>query len=273
MADIRLDSNTAAELARLYDVDLLEDQGDLDLYLALGARTGGPILELAAGSGRVAVPLAEAGHRVTAVDLDPAMLGRLRTRAQQAGTAVSGRLEVIEANIVGLQLSGERQFHLALLALNSMMLLGSRAAQRGAFETMARHLAPGGLAVVDVWLPTAADLAHYDGRLSLEYTRLDPETGFVVTKMASAQHQAGAGTVELTAIYDECAPGGMPRRWVRQDRLRLLDAEDLRGMAESAGLIVEVVAGDYDLEPISEHDERAIVVARRRGRLPPAGLV
>ena len=68
---------TSAEseaLARLYDVDLLEDPGDLDLYLALAARTGGPILELGVGTGRLAVPLAAAGYEVTGVDLDPAML-------------------------------------------------------------------------------------------------------------------------------------------------------------------------------------------------------
>ena len=65
-------------LARLYDLDLSEDPGDLDLYLALAERTGGPILELAAGTGRLAVPLAAAGHQVTGVDLDPAMLARAR---------------------------------------------------------------------------------------------------------------------------------------------------------------------------------------------------
>ena len=273
MAETRRDSDTAAALARLYDVDLLEDAGDLDLYLALAARTGGPILELASGSGRLAVPLAEAGYEVTAVDLDPAMLDRLRARARQAETRIADRLDVVEADLISLHLPGGARFRLAFLALNSIMLLESREAQRAAFETMARHLAPGGLAVVDVWLPGGEDLARYDGRLSLEYCRVDPETGRVVTKTTSAQHQAGAGAVELTAIYDEAAPGGTLSRWIRQDRLRLLDAEELGGMAESAGFAVEVVAGDYDLEPISAHDERAIVVARRRGRLRSASLV
>ena len=60
----RPDPATAAALARLYDLDLLDDPGDLDLYLALAARADGPILELAAGTGRLAVPLALAGHTV-----------------------------------------------------------------------------------------------------------------------------------------------------------------------------------------------------------------
>jgi hypothetical protein len=152
-------------------------------------------------------------------------------------------------------------------------MLGSREAQQSAFETMARQLAPGGLAVVDAWLPAGDDLARYDGRLTLEYCRIDPETGLAVTKTASAQHHVGAGTVALTVIYDEATPGGSPRRWIRRDQLRLLDADTLCGMADSAGFVVEVVAGDYDLEPMGTQDERAIVVARRRGRPGSAALL
>jgi SAM-dependent methyltransferase len=273
MAETRREPDTAAALARLYDVDVLDDQGDLDLYLALAARTGGPILELGSGTGRLAVPLAEAGYEVTAVDLDGAMLDRLRARAQKAGADVADRLSVVVADLVGLPVLPGAPFGLAILALNSIMVLDSREKQRAAFETMARHLAPGGLAVVDVWLPAGEDLARYDGRLSLEYCRLDPETGLTVTKMASAQHQAGTGTVALTAIYEESLPGASPKRWIRQDRLRLVDPEELRRIAQSAGFSVEVVAGDYDLEPISAHDERAIVVARRRSRPRSAALV
>lgn len=264
MAELRRDPETAAALARLYDVDLLDDPGDIDLYLALAARTGGPVLELAAGSGRIAVALAEAGYDVTAVDIDPAMLDRLRRRADEAGPAVRTRIEPVEADLVGLHLPGNATFGLAILALNSILLLESLAAQRAAFETLARHLAPDGLAVVDVWLPSADELARYDSRLGLEYVRHDPDSGMLVAKTASALHEPAAARVQLTAIYDEGEQGRPWRRWVRQDWLSLLGAVELRGLAESAGLEAEVVAGNYDLDPIGPYDERAIVVARRR---------
>lgn len=276
MTDFCGEAGTAAALARLYDVDLIDDPGDLDLYLALAARTGGPILELAAGSGRISVPLARAGYEVTAVDVDPAMLARLRRRIEETATAepdVAGRVHLVEGDLVGLDLPGSPRFGLAVLALNSILLLDSRDKQRAALETMARHLAPGGVAVVDVWLPAAHELARYDGRLSLEYVRTDPETDLLVTKTASAEHEPTRGHVELTAIYEEGAQGGPVRRWVRQDRLRLLAADELSEMAEDAGLIVEVLAGSYDLEPLVNHDERVILIARRRGRTRPASLL
>jgi SAM-dependent methyltransferase len=253
----------ARALARLYDVDLADDPGDLDLYLALARRTGGPLLELAAGTGRLAVPLAAAGFEVTAVDLDPAMLERARDRAAAAGDPARGRLTFVEADLLDLELPAGDGFRLAFIGLNSHFLLATRDAQRNAFRTLARHLVPGGVAVVDVWLPDADDLARFDGRLVLEYERLDPESGLVVLKTAAARHDAATGTVELTTIFDEGAAGAAPARWTRRDALRLVSPDELRDFAEGAGLVVESLAGGYDLEDLGPGSERAILIARR----------
>ena len=254
---------TARALARLYDLDLVEDPGDLDLYLALAGRTGDPILELAAGTGRLAIPLAEAGHRVTAVDLDPAMHERARAAADRAGHAAASRLELVEADLLGLDLAEAGTYRLAFIGLNSLFLLATRDAQREAMRTLARHLAPGGLAAVDVWLPDPDDLARFDGRLIFEYLRVDPDTGQEVTKVATARYDATTAVVDLTSIYEESRPGEPAARWIRRDTLRLMGADELRAHAEEAGLIVETMAGSYDLEPLRPGSERAILVARR----------
>ncbi len=258
----RPDAATAAALARLYDLDLQDDPGDLDLYLAMASRADGAVLELAAGSGRLAVPLAAAGHPVTAVDIDGAMLDRARHRAVTASIP-PGRLTFVEADLLGLTLPDAGRYALAFIALNSILLLGGRSAQREALVTLARHLAPGGLAVVDVWLPDAEDLARFDGRVILEWPRTDPESGDVVTKAASAQHDAASGTITLTAIYEAGRQGTAPARWIRHDRLRLLGADELAGFAEDAGLRVELMAGGYDLSTLGPGSDRAVLVAER----------
>ena len=257
----RPDPTTAAALARLYDLDLVDDPGDLDLYLALADRSNGPILELAVGTGRLAVPLAEAGHAVVGVDIDRAMLDRAREHATAAG--VAERLDLIEADLVDLHLAKVGEFGLAFIALNSLLVLPTRATQRAALRTLASHLAPGGVAGVAVWVPDGDDLARFDGRISLEWPRLDPETGAIVTKAASAAHDAASATVTLTAIFEEGGQGEPPRRWVRRDRLRLISADELRGFAEDAGLVVETLAGDYGLGPMGPGSDRAVLIAAR----------
>lgn len=252
----------ADALARLYDLDLVEDPGDLDLYLALAARTGGPILELAVGTGRLAVPLAQRGYDVTGVDLEPAMLARARARAR-ARAGATADMHLIEGDARTLRLPDAGSFRLAILALNSLFLMGGRADQQAVVETMAAHLAPGGLAVIDVWLPDADDLARYDGRIMLEYPRRDPATGRHVVKIGSAIHDAATATVRLTTIYEEGDPGQPASRWIRRDLMRLVGADELRSFALAAGLIVESIAGGYDLEPFGPGAGRAVLIAAR----------
>jgi SAM-dependent methyltransferase len=255
--------SAAASLARLYDLDLSEDPGDLDLYLALTGQTGGPILELAVGSGRLAVPLAADGYEVTGVDLDPAMLARARAAADGAGVTTARRLTLVTGDAREVRLPSAGTFQLAFIPLNSLFLMGSRADQAAAVATLAAHLAPGGLAVVDCWLPDAEDLARYDGRVVLEWVREDPATGHTVTKTGSAVWDPTASTVRLTTVFEAGPQGEPPVRWVRVDRLRMVGPDELAAMAEAAGLRVEAIAGDYELGPLELGADRAILLARR----------
>jgi SAM-dependent methyltransferase len=259
------DLESATELARLYDLDLSVEHGDLDLYLALAGRTGGPIVELCAGTGRLAIPLAEAGHAVTAIDIDPAMVARARRRAATAGDDVAARLSLIEGDLFLVDVAGRGTFRLAILALNSLLLLGGPRRQRQAIGVMASLLAPGGIAVVDAWLPWTEDLGRFDGRLGLEWVRRAPATDDDVTKLAAAWYDSATRTVTLTTIFDEGRAGEPARRRIREDALHLVAADELRLHAEDAGLEVEVVAGDYDLAPVQPGDGRAILIARRPG--------
>jgi SAM-dependent methyltransferase len=258
---------TSAELlARYYDLDLEDDPGDLDLYLALAARTGGPILELAVGSGRLAVPLARAGYAVTGVDLDPAMLDRARAAwpatpgAGPGRRSVGGSLELIEADLVTLELP--QRFGLAFIALNSLFQVGPFERQRAALGSLARHLRPGGVAVVDIELPDAAELATWDGRLVLDWIREDPQApGSTVMRTSSARHDAVSATTQLSIIYDVTDPAGHVRRVSRSDRLHLLTVQQLEDAAVAAGLEVEVLAGDHQATPLGPFSPRVVLIA------------
>lgn len=260
-------SALADAIARLYDLDLSIDPGDVELYEALAKRTGGPILELAVGSGRIAVPLASAGYRVVGVDIEPAMLARARARIAAAGAGVAKRVQLVEGDMTDAASDPRVQaggpYQLAILALNSIIILPSADRQRAALGAMARALAPGGLAVVDVWLPVPADLTAFDGRLSLDWMRIDPETGLEVTKMSAAWFDPTSRRVTLTTIFEEGEPGGVPVRWIRHDALRLVTADELIGYAADVGLQVELVAGDHELGPLAPGSDRAVLLARK----------
>jgi SAM-dependent methyltransferase len=121
-----------------HDLECGSYRADLLLWRKLAERCGDPILDVGAGSGRVALDLADAGHRVTALDLDPDLLGALGDR--------SGKLSVqaVCADARSFALS-RRDFALCLVPMQTLQLLGD-ATERAAFLRCARaHLRPGGL--------------------------------------------------------------------------------------------------------------------------------
>jgi SAM-dependent methyltransferase len=251
----------ADALARYYDLDVGDEPGDVDLYRALATQTDGPVLELAMGTGRLAIPLALDGHRVVGVDRDVAMLARARSRWARERPAAKGALKLVEADLVEVQL--DDRFGLVILALNALLMLADPERQRAAVGAMTRHLRPpGGLGVIDVWLPGPDDLALYDGRLIHEWTRDDPETGERVSKSGSATYDPAMAIVELISFFDAWpTPAGALHRTERVDRLRLVTAAELKVMARDAGLTVERMAGDHDMSPFGPGSERAVLIA------------
>lgn len=130
------------EVVAATDVDL---PGDIDLYAGL-ASPGEDVLELGAGSGRIAFALAERGFAVTGVDLSPAMLAKAQARLSQLPPEQAARLEFRRGDMTALDL--KRSFDLVLCPFFTLAHVPAGAAWRNTFATMARHLKPGGLAAV-----------------------------------------------------------------------------------------------------------------------------
>jgi SAM-dependent methyltransferase len=249
-----------ALLARFYDLDLVDEPADVDLFLALARGSDGPILELAVGSGRIALPLAAAGHAVTGVDIDPHVLDRARAAwAASSHDTAAGSLELVEADLTTVEL-GVR-FGLVILALNGLLMLPGRDAQLAALRNIRAHLAPHGRAVVDIWLPTPDDLAAYDGRLELAWLRSDPETGEQVAKLWSARYAPASAVARVDTFFDVWpAGGGQLRRVARSDELHLIGVQELLDLVERAGLAPQTVAGDHELGPLAPDSARVVLV-------------
>lgn len=252
----------AAALARYYDLDVVDISYDAELYLELAQSAEGAVLEMAVGTGRLAVPLALAGHEVVGIDNDTAMLERARARWEAARGAIPvGRLRVTEADF--LDYRSETRFGLTFMAINTFLLMEDDEARLALLEAMRRHLHDGGVAAAEMTMPDEAELESYDGRLQLEWLRSDPETGDQVTKVMAARYDEEAGTIELTQIYESSAADGGPlTRVVNTDLLHLVKADRLMELAREAGFAQVDLRGDHLATPYGAGSHRAILVAR-----------
>jgi SAM-dependent methyltransferase len=105
----------------------------------------GPVLEFAVGTGRVAIPLAERGLRVTGIELSRPMIDQLRTKADEA------TLPVIEGDMTSTVAPGE--YTLVYLVFNTISNVLTQAGQVECFRNAARHLGPGGRFLIELGVP------------------------------------------------------------------------------------------------------------------------
>src|SRR5579884_4096876 len=132
--------------------------GDVPFYVEEAVRSGGPVLELGVGTGRIAVPIAAAGIEVVGVDLSAGMLEVARERAELAGVRVDLRHGDLRNPPV------RETFPLVLCPFRSLLHMETAADRATALRAVARCLAPGGRFVFDVFAPGADDIAETHGR-------------------------------------------------------------------------------------------------------------
>jgi SAM-dependent methyltransferase len=229
------------------------------MYLSLARQTGDPILEAGCGTGRLLLPLAEAGFRVVGLDVSSAMLARAHDKLA-AAPALLERVRLLQADL--RQAGPGGSFALAILALDALGLLVSIEEQLAALATLARHLRRGGLLVVDV-ANGAARGAEPREELRLHLTRPHPTSGRPLTKWVARRTDPAAQLDELTYLYDELDDEGRVTRTVAQHPLRYYHRPELVLLLERAGLRVDAVHGDYALGPHTADSERLIAIARR----------
>ncbi len=250
-----------ADIAELYDFAYWDYDDDIDFYENLARIHDAPVLELGAGTGRVALRLASAGFSVTGLDSSPHMLAKARENAAAAAVP-DKRLRLIEGSMTDFDL-GER-FGLVLVAANTFQHLLTTSEQRACLACVARHLLPGGVFALGMRSATSVSWedAGAPAPLMLDWSRRDRETGDLVMKLVAAQPDPAGMTRHLTYVYDRVSGDGTVRRTVFETDLRYSSQAEMEALLQEAGLRVTHVYGDYDLSPVGPDTEHLILVAR-----------
>jgi ubiquinone/menaquinone biosynthesis C-methylase UbiE len=240
-------------IAPFYDLDFEDFHDDASFYLRLSDIHGPRVLELGCGTGRISVPLAQAGAKVTGVDVSASMLAVARERA--------GDLPVrwTVGDLRTLRLRG--RFDVVCAPLGTLQHMESIDDFVLALESMARHLAPGGVAVVDVESPAAEDFDPTPQPLIEHWTK--PWRDGTVSKVVSVAAIPMMGTKEVTWHFDVADRQGRLTRLTTQFYLRTYTPGEIDLAARIAGLRVVARFGDYEFAPHYDGAERLVVLLQR----------
>jgi SAM-dependent methyltransferase len=206
------------------------------------------VLELAAGEGRVALPLARAGMRVTAVDSSQAMLDVFAGRLTEEPAELRGRVELVQQDIRRLQL--DRLFRFIYLPFNTLLLMVRPQDRYALLERVREHLAPSGAFAFDIFTP--------------DPTRLVEEPDWVTEIDIEAPHPEGAvhvlrerrRTFDLAEQYMHASwrhtisrEGAVIERWESELDIAFVFPRELELLLERQGFKIKARYGGPDGSP------------------------
>jgi len=250
------------QIAYYYDLTHADLTEDIAWVLGLAAEANGRILELGCGSGRLLLPLAQAGFSVTGVDNSPAMLVRAAERLAAAGKAVQERVSLVEQDAAHLTLPGNARFALALIPYNTAMHFDTE--QLVAVLRQVRGvMAENGRLAIDVINPAYIIQTPDEPTLALDRVLEDTEREETVLQLSSNRLDSDTQTLHITWVYD-ASPigGGAVRRTVAQASYHYRFPHQWELLLREGGWQLEAIAGGYEEEPFTEDSERLLLFAR-----------
>jgi SAM-dependent methyltransferase len=249
-------------IAKYYDLLYGALDEDWPMWQTLTETTAGPILEVGCGTGRLLVPLAEAGHTLTGLDLSLVALDAARAKIKATG--LTRRVTLHQADMRNFDLP-QKNFALAFIPLNTFLHNHTAEDQLSTLRAIQRHLQPAGRLIIDIFYPDPTLLAEADGRLYFESETVDNLTGRAVQWYWRHDIDLAEQMRHLTYILDEIDEEGVVRRVQLPFSLRFVYRYEMELLLHTAGFNVETIYGSYDLEPFHSHSQKMIFVARKDG--------
>jgi SAM-dependent methyltransferase len=234
---------------------------DVAFYLDCAHRFGGPILELAAGTGRVLIPLAKSGYEVTGLDLSGAMLQVARAKAQH-DPLTAGRIRLAEGDMRDFSLT--RKFSLALIPARAFQHVVEPEDQRGTLRCIHSHLKPCGHLVVHLFDPNFDLLAVPAEGMPVESAR-HPASGNLLRRTVVARHNDPYRQVvrETLRIEEVDASGQIVASEETSWALRWSLRQEMAYLFELCGFDIVEEFSDFNRSPPAYGREQIWVVSAR----------
>lgn len=230
-------------IAELYDPWSASVVEDVGFYLEEARRSGGPVVELGVGTGRIAVPIAADGIRVIGVDSSRGMLDVCARRAALAGVDLDLRAGDLREPPV------RERVPLVICPFRSLLHLHTEKDRRSALAAVRKLLRPGGRFVFDVFTPGADDIAQTHDRW------LEREPGIY--------ELARWDETERTLTLTVRGPNGettMALAW--------LSVDEWRALLEACGFEIEACYGWFDRKPFTGGDDSVWIARTTRPSRP-----
>jgi SAM-dependent methyltransferase len=250
----------------LYDLSVAQDfGGDVHWYTELAKSSGGPVLELGAGTGRVLLPIAEAGVEITGLDLDSAMLEALRAKVAEKEKATRERIAVVQGDMRDFRL--DREFALVIIPFRAFLHNLTFEDQLACLRSCHNQLRGGGMLAFNVFHPSLRYMAANDGAMARVWRWTGeaalPDGGWITRSEAAHYDTVGQLVHARHRLERFNARGEHVETFMQRLELAYLYPGDLRRLLEHAEFEDIDMRGGFDGRPFSEDGDELVVTARK----------
>jgi SAM-dependent methyltransferase len=233
---------------------------DVQFYVGLAEKHGGPVLEYGVGNGRIALPIARHGVTVAGIDQSPPMLTDLRARLRSEPADVRARVSIHRGDMRSLRLS--ERFPLVFCTFNTALHLYTRQDVERFLARVKAHLTPRGTFVVDLAVPSLYDLLREPSRLYHAPRFRHPTTGELVRYGERYDYDP---IRQVCFVSMEFEPEGAPSRaWAAPLAHRQFFPQEWEALLHYNGFEVDRVSGDFHGGPLQKTSDVMVWHARRR---------
>lgn len=252
-------------LAELYDsVVPYRERQDVAFFVEMAHRSGGPVLELGCGTGRVLLPTAQSGIEIAGLDASPLMLSVCREKLLIQAAEVQSRVTgLVQGDMRDFVL--DRKFNLVTIPFRPFQHLLTVEDQMSCLESIHNHLVPGGKLVLDIFNPSLQFLA---GDRYLQVHGEEPEfttaDGRKVVRRACVISRDYSNQITLNELtYYVTHPDGREEQLVHRFSMRYLFKFEVEHLLARCNFDIEAVFADYDKSPYgSKYPGELIFVAK-----------
>lgn len=241
-------------------IDLLRVD-DIPFYVGLVTETGGKVLDLTCGTGRVTIPIAQAGLDVVGVDNSSQML-LLATERLRDASGVPGSVEFVHDSILTFNLG--KQFDTVLIPYNSFLLFLSVAEQMTVLERVYAHLKPGGILALDLFTPDLWRLTREDSQLYYRADVTSPNNGtrYVLWEQSTTDNLNQI--IESRYLIENLSPDGKVQNRIYKDVVfRYIHRYEMAHLLTLSGFEDAEVYGDFQRGDLFEGSEVMVWVAKK----------
>jgi len=254
-----------------YDLEHTGDDADLKFYVELATRLKPKsVLELACGTGRITLPMAEEGARsgfsVVGLDSEPTMLKQARDKAKRLSPSARKRIRLVQGDM--RKWHGREPFELTIVPCSSIThVLGMRD-QLSVWRRAFQNLAPGGRFVVEAPMPNFsayADSFANPPRILVEIDRdvIDPKRNMRLVRRRTVTYVPDEQRARIRFLYEKYRRKRLVESYIDDFESHVYFPRELRLLFLHTGFEIEDVFGDYNRKPLSAKSEQMIMIGRK----------